>query len=236
MKSALLYILLIILLTGLTGTIVLTRQPPKMLSCLFQSLAPNSINIDSCIGKKAAKAFDVESVSDKIQFLGPYKEVLGVTFQHTYELMEGVQFSEFTLPEVKVVKLPTKDKDNLIVEKNDKEISFPVVGVLGFKSRETSSYEPVLVRLLGSRLKVGDIVNVHATYINPSSVQPIKQIREKLISNLVESPFKREAALHVNSRENSGIKESQILGIIYNNSVIIFQPDQLIVTSLEFRQ
>lgn len=181
------------------------------------------------------KPFNVGSVSKDKQFLGPYDEVLGVTFQHSYDLMPGASFSEIGLYDARVKRVPTKDRDTIIVSKEGKRLTFPAVGVLGFKTTSTESYTPELVRNLKNKLKVGDVVSIHATYISPLSTLSTEEIRRIHIKQLSDSVIKNEAEMHIMARENSGITESDILARIYSHKWVSFKSSELVVTTVELR-
>lgn len=231
------YILLTTLIVIIVSLVFLYMKTSVFHKCLSNLHEPLISIVRSCFSNTSnERSFKVGSVSDKIKFLGPYNDVLGVTFQYMYTLTEGANFSEFGLQGAKVIKLPVKDKDFIVVTKDNKTISLPVIGVLGFKDSNDSSFQPILVRLLGSKIKTGDIVGIHATYINPNSTLPISQIQEKLFANVTDSPFKKEIELQIRSREYSKLNESKILETIYNNNTIVFNSSQMIVTSLELNQ
>lgn len=203
-------------------------------SCLqgFNISSLDSWHFEKCLNKQEKK-FNVDSVSDKKQFIGPFSDVLGVTFQYVYQLTPQAHFSEFGLSDAIVVNVPDRDKSFIVVSKNGKKLSFPIIGVVGFRSSAESSYEPVLVRLLSNRIVVGDKIDLHATYVSPFSSLSTTQIQKKLLENVEDGPFRKEAELQIKLRENAGFTESQALELIYNNTNISFQPRQLIVTSLE---
>lgn len=181
------------------------------------------------------KTFSVGSVSKDKQFLGPYDEVLGVTFQHSYDLTAGASFSEFGLYDAKVIRVPAKDSDTIIVSKEGKRLTFPAVGVLGFKTTSTESYTPELVRNLKNKLKVGDVVSIHATYVSPLSKLSTEEIRNIHIKQLSDSDIKNEAKMHVMVRENSGFTESDILARIYSHKWVNFKSSELVVTTVELK-
>ena len=177
-----------------------------------------------------ATKFDIQPISKTNSFVGPVKDVLGVTFQHSFEIDSGISFSELGIYNV-TVKSITRDKDTgyLEVTKENKTFELPLVGILSFKKIGSDSYEPMNVKDLGEIIEPGDLLTIHLIYISPSSTDSTKQIREKLLANSKGELITEEAKLWVKSVTNTGLTENEILNLISKNERVRFTSEQMTV-------
>ncbi len=188
------------------------------------------------IGKEAVSKFNVPSVSKANDLVGPIDEVLGVTFQHVFELGEGVSFSDLGVYDATVRSVTRgNNRGYLEVTKGGKTLQFPLVGILSFKKIGSDKFEPLNVKELGGVLESGDVITVYSLFVSPLSTYPTKEIREKLLANSPGEPATNEGRLWVESITNSGLTENEILNIIDNNSVVKFNSDQMVVHLIELK-
>lgn len=187
------------------------------------------------IDNELSSKFDIQPVSKSNSFAGPIKEVLGVTFQHSFELSPEASFSEVGIYDV-VVKSVVKDKDSgyLVVRKDTKTLHLPLVGALAVKKVDETSYSPANVKDLADLIKKEDILTVHLMYTSPLATLSTEQLQEKLQASQKE-PMSKESMLRLKSMTRSGLTENDILGMLSGNNVVKFRPTQLVTSLIEIK-
>lgn len=187
------------------------------------------------INSDLSSKFDIKPVSKSNSFVGPINEVLGVTFQHSFELSPEASFSEVGIYDV-VVKSVVTDGDSgyLVVRKDKKTMHLPLVGALAIKRVDDTSYSPVNVKDLADLVKKDDILTVHLMYTSPLATLSTEQLQEKLQDSQKE-PMSKESILRLKSMTRSGLTENDILGMLSGNNIVKFRPTQLVTSLIEVK-
>ena len=187
--------------------------------------------------KEASSHFNIQPVSKSNSFVGPIKEVMGVTFQHYFELSPNASFSQLGLYDVVVKTVATnKDSGYLVVKHDKKTLHLPLIGVLSIKQHADGRYKQINVGQLSNFIKNGDKLIVHLMYTSPLTTLNDTQIRHALRNQSKKKVLSSEEMMVVEAISRTGITENDILGMLNTNNEIKFRPSQLFVTLIEVQE